>query len=128
LKTYIQRWKIEEYFKFKKQQFDLENIRVRSLNSIRNLNLILTVLIGFIAHFSERAKNDSLYRCIVKLSTRIYKIPRFDYYAIADGIYNLLKCTKTGIEHLYKSRIKNKHSEQLTLFDSYSYNVFDQIA
>lgn len=128
LKIYVQRWKIEEYFKFKKQQFDLENLRVRSLNSIRNLNLLLTILVGFIAHFSENAKGDGLYRCIIKLSNRVFKVPRFDYYAIADGIFNILKYTKTGIEHMYKYRIKDSCSEQTTLFHPYRYNVFNQIA
>ncbi|MCB5560699.1 transposase, partial [Anaerosalibacter bizertensis] len=37
LKVYLKRWKIEEYFRFKKQQFDFENIRVRSLNSISTI-------------------------------------------------------------------------------------------
>lgn len=35
-KVYIMRWRIEEYFKFKKQQFELEDLRVMSLKSIRN--------------------------------------------------------------------------------------------
>ena len=33
-KVYFKRWKIEEYFRFKKQQFQLENLRVRSFESI----------------------------------------------------------------------------------------------
>jgi len=53
-KAYLKRWKVEEYFRFKKQQFDLENIRVRSLNSIRTMDLLLSILIGFIAMFSEK--------------------------------------------------------------------------
>ncbi len=38
-KVYLMRWRIEEYFRFKKQQFELEDLRVMSLQSIRNLNL-----------------------------------------------------------------------------------------
>ncbi len=37
-KIYLMRWRIEEYFKFKKQQFELEDFRVMSLQSIQNLN------------------------------------------------------------------------------------------
>lgn len=36
-KVYLLRWRIEEYFRFKKQQFELEDLRVMSLQSIRNL-------------------------------------------------------------------------------------------
>lgn len=32
-------WKIEEYFRFKKQQFGFEKELVRTLNSIRTLNV-----------------------------------------------------------------------------------------
>ena len=48
-KVYLMRWRIEEYFKFKKQSFDFENIRVQSLKSIRNLDLLLTIAIGYVA-------------------------------------------------------------------------------
>ena len=42
--TYFMRWRIEEYYRFKKNQFKLEDLRVRSLNSIRNLDLILMII------------------------------------------------------------------------------------
>jgi len=52
LKVCLLRWKIEDYFKFKKQQFDFENISVRKMKSIRNMNQILTLVIGFIGILS----------------------------------------------------------------------------
>ena len=42
------RWRIEEYYRFKKNQFKPEDLRVRSLNSIRNLDLILMIVVGYI--------------------------------------------------------------------------------
>ena len=48
-KVYLMRWRIEEYFKFKKQQFELEDLRVMSLQSIRNLNMFATLVAGYIA-------------------------------------------------------------------------------
>src|SRR5690554_70459 len=72
LKVYIKRWKIEEYFRFKKQQFNLENIRVRSLNSIRAMDLLLTIAIGMIAVFSGQKKRTELYYIVQKISERIY--------------------------------------------------------
>jgi len=57
--------------RFKKQQFNIENIRVRSLNSIRTMDLLLTILIGFIAIFSEKRNTTQLSLWISKLSKRI---------------------------------------------------------
>ncbi|MHC6179180.1 transposase [Clostridium sp. JNZ X4-2] len=54
IQVYLKRWRIEEYFRFKKQQFDFENIRVRSLNSIRTMNLVLSLIVGFIAMISKK--------------------------------------------------------------------------
>ncbi|SDF60976.1 Transposase DDE domain-containing protein, partial [Halanaerobium congolense] len=116
LRVYIKRWKVEEYFRFKKQQFDLENIRVRSLNSIRTMDLILTILIGFIAMLSEKRNTTKLSLWISKLAKRIYDIPNFDYYAIADGIFEILKKSCTGIKSFLNSNIKFKRSQQPNLF------------
>ena len=33
-RCYLDRWRIEEYFKFKKQEYNFENFRVRILKSI----------------------------------------------------------------------------------------------
>ena len=119
LKVYLKRWRIEEYFRFKKQQFNFENIRVRSLNSIRTINLLLSITIGFIAILSQRKKESILVLLILKISKRIYDIPEFDYYALADGIYTILQKTKTGIKSFIKSRSRKRKSQQLTIADAF---------
>ena len=50
------RRRIEEYFKFKKQGFDFENLRAQSLNSIRNLDLLLTIDIGYVAELLGKVR------------------------------------------------------------------------
>lgn len=104
LKVYLKRWRIEEYFRFKKQQFNFEDIRFRSKSSIKTMNLILSIVIGFIAMLSEKRKESLLVLCILKISKRIYDIPRFDYYALSDGIYAILQKTRTGIKSFIKSK------------------------
>ncbi len=47
-KVYLMRWRIEEYFRFKNQQFELEDLRVMSLQSIRSLNLLAMLATGYI--------------------------------------------------------------------------------
>ena len=115
IQVYLRRWRIEEYFRFKKQQFDFENIRVRSLNSIRTMNLFLTLIIGFIAMMSERKTQNALIKCIENISNRIYGIPDFDYYALADGIYTILKKTLTGIKSFLQPVFKIKAPQQLIM-------------
>lgn len=37
VRLYFSRWKIEEYFRAKKQEFGFENIRLRTLKEIKNI-------------------------------------------------------------------------------------------
>lgn len=73
-KVYLMRWRIEEYFKFKRQQFGLEDLRVMSLQSIRNLNLFANLVAGYIAIINSE-KDDTIFILELKeCSKRIYKI------------------------------------------------------
>lgn len=75
-KVYLMRWRIEQYFKFKKQQFELEDLRVMSLQSIRNLNLLATIATGYIG-LTSCAHRESIYLAELKeYSKRIYGIPK----------------------------------------------------
>ena len=95
------RWRIEEYFKFKKQSFDFENIRVQSLKSIRNLDLLLTIAIGYVAEISGKSDNIKIRAKIIEVSKRLFGLPDFIYYAVADGIFEILKAVKTGIGRFF---------------------------
>jgi hypothetical protein len=112
VKFYFKRWKIEEYFRFKKQKFDLENFRVRSIKRIRNLDLILSITIGFLALFSDKKRKTKLRIIIKKVSERIYDIPDFDYYALADGIKKIFTKSYTGIASFLKSYYKKRRSQK----------------
>ncbi len=59
-KVYLMRRRSEEYFKFKKQQFELENLRVMFLKFICNLNLLATLAAGYIG-LASSARNESIY-------------------------------------------------------------------
>lgn len=98
-KAYLTRWRIEEYFKFKKQKFDFENLRVRSLQSIRMLDLLLTLAIGYISKLSDKPFFMRLRFEIIEVSKRLFGAPDFVYYAVADGIFEALKHVKSGLKH-----------------------------
>jgi hypothetical protein len=100
-KVYLLRWKIEEFYAFKKQQMGFEDFRVRSINSIRSLDLLLTVAIGWIGLISDKCEENPVVMQIIHISRRIHGIPRFVYFAIADGLFAIAaRCAKGITKYL----------------------------
>ena len=110
LKIYLCRWRIEEYYRFKKVQFDLENIRVLSLKSIKTLNLLVSILTGWLSVMSAKRGDSLLLEHIFKCAKRIYAIPQFTLYATADGIFDILSKSVTGIVNLLKHKLRKRLS------------------
>ncbi|WP_141638859.1 hypothetical protein [Anaerophaga thermohalophila] len=114
---YLTRWKCDECYRYIKQSYNLEDIRVLSYNSIRNI----TVLVHCIAYFTSiyigmSLKLKIMVQKIFILSKRFFGVPTFFNYAMADGIYELLKHSRKGIAD-FKSRIGPHHNQfQLSLF------------
>lgn len=115
VKVYLMRWRVEEYYRFKKQQFNLEDLRVRSLNSIRNLELIITIAVGYIGFVSEKYEERVTVMQLIEASKRIYKANKFILYAVADGLFSVLSRYKQGISDFIKPPPK-LNSIQLSLF------------
>jgi len=98
-KAYLLRWRVEENFRFKKMQFEMEGFRVRKLTAIRALHRIVTILVGFTALLSEQREDFALPQQLVTASKRIFppklrqSLRAFFQYAIADGIAALLRRT-----------------------------------
>ena len=107
VKVYLMRWRIEEYYRFKKQQFGYENLRVRSLNSIRNLDLLLTITIGYIGAISEKSDERVTVMQVIEYSKRIYGANKFAFYAIADGLFAILSKCKQGISDMLTKKPKS---------------------
>ena len=76
-KIYLMRWRIEEYFRFKKQQFELEDLRVMSLQSIRSLNLLAMLAAGYIGLTSSIHEESIFLMELKECSKRIYEAPPF---------------------------------------------------
>ena len=107
-RLYMNRWRIEEYFKFKKQEYHFENFRVRTLKSINNLNKMLTYTIGLVALLSEKIGKREFVNRIIKESKSLKNSVFLCFYQIARGIYNILKMAKNGIrdwEHIRKQKV-----------------------
>ena len=72
LRLYMSRWRIEEYFRFKKQEYGFENFRVRSLKSINNLNQLLTYTIGMLGILADNIGSKRLSDNII-LNSKAFK-------------------------------------------------------
>jgi hypothetical protein len=107
------RWRIEEFYGFKKQQFAFEDFRVRSLNPIRNLDLLLTIAIGFIGLMGEKADERETAMELISISKRVHGTPKFLFYALADGIFTVFARCKKGIWLMLRKKPKDP---QLSFF------------
>jgi hypothetical protein len=101
-KVYLMRWRIEEYYKFKKHGFGFEKFLVRSLKSIRNLDLLLSISIGYIGILSEKIDESIEVLEIIEASKRLYGLSKFTFYAIADGLAEIFSKLYTGIFSFFR--------------------------
>ena len=100
-KVYLMRWRIEEYYRFKKQYFNFEKFLVRTLTSIRNLDLLLTVAIGYMGILSEKVNESIEVLEIIEASKRLYGLSKFTFYAIAYGLHEIFSKLYTGISGFF---------------------------
>ena len=114
LRLYLSRWRIEEYFRFKKQEYDFENFRVRNLKAINNLNHLLTYTLGFIEILAEKVGRSNLSDKMIRNSNSLRSKVLFYGYQISKGIAKTLAYAKTGIEEWQNIR-HNKGYRQLEL-------------
>ena len=114
-RCYLDRWRIEEYFKFKKQEYNFENFRVRTLKSINNLNKMLTYTIGLIALLSEKIGKRDFVNKIIKESKSLKTNVYLWFYQLARGIYNILSKAKCGIRDWQNIRKAKQYDGQLSL-------------
>lgn len=94
VQIYLTRWKIEETFRFVKQSYNLEDIRVMKYQRLKNLVLLVTAAAYFAATFlGQQMKLRILCEKLLIISQRFFGIPPFRFYALADGIRRILSQT-----------------------------------
>ena len=103
-KLYFSRWRIEEYFRCKKQMFQFENFRVRKLKAINALNFYITLCMAFLAHISMKPETNALKVAIVTTANPIKEKISFYYYRLAKGISGILSYAKEGIRLWFRTK------------------------
>jgi len=102
--TYFSRWRIEEYFRCKKQMFQFENFRVRKLAAINALNFYITLCMAFLAHISMKSETNALKIAIIQKADPLKEKVQFCYYRLAKGISGILSYAKEGIRLWFRTK------------------------
>ena len=103
-KLYFSRWKIEEYFRCKKQMFQFENFRVRKLKAINALNFHITLCMAFLNQISLKSETNALKVAIIQTADPVKEKIAFCYYRLAKGISGILSYAKEGIRLWFRTK------------------------
>ena len=103
-RIYFSRWKIEEYFRCKKQMFRFENFRVRNLAAINALNFYITLCMAFLAMISMESESNALKVSIIKSANPVKEKVFFCYYRLAKGISGILSYAKEGVRLWFRTK------------------------
>lgn len=103
-RTYFSRWKIEEYFRAKKQLFQFENFRVRKLKAINALNFYITLCMAFLAMISIEPETNALKAAIIESAAPIKEKVFFCYYRLAKGIRGILSYAREGVRLWFRTK------------------------
>lgn len=110
---YSSRWRIEEYFRFKKSELGFENFRVKTLDSINNLTFALDIAIMFLTIIIDDESNY-LYHELRRYEKYIKENVSIEFYRILSGINTIFGTNKKGVKN-YKP-IRDSKPKQLSLF------------
>ena len=114
-RTYFSRWKIEEYFRCKKQMFQFENFRVRKLKAVNALNFYITLCMAFLGLVSMKPETNALKVSIIKTADPIKQKVFFCYYRLAKGISGILSYAKEGVRLWFRTKRPKYHQLCLKL-------------
>jgi hypothetical protein len=94
--SYFRRWQIEETIRFAKQAYGVEDVRLRKYDRLQSMVAIVAAVVHFVAVWlGQKLKLGILAHHAMRAAKRLFLIPDFRYYALADGIKALLAGCQT---------------------------------
>ena len=111
VRLYLSRWRIEEHFRGKKQEYDFENMRVRTLESMNNLNMMLTIHLGHIAILADKMDKNLLTIKIIYASESLRQKAIVWLSQIAKGIKNILQYAHNGLKEWQNIETRDKYRQ-----------------
>jgi hypothetical protein len=99
VQSYITRWRIEDVIRFVKQSYRLEDMRCLTYHRLQALMALVTAAAFFAAvYLGLRMKLRVLAGHVLRASKRVFGIPDFRLYALADGIRQFLYSQTQGLK------------------------------
>ncbi len=111
VRLYLSRWRIEEHFRGKKQEYDFENMRVRTLKSMNNLNMMLTIHLGHIAILADKIDKNLLTTKIIYASKSLKEKSIVWLSQIARGIKAILSYAHEGVKKWQEVEVREKYRQ-----------------
>jgi hypothetical protein len=116
VQSYITRWRIEDVIRFVKQSYRLEDMRCLTYHRLQALMALVTAAAYFAAvYLGLRMKLRVLASHVLRASKRVFGIPDFRLYALADGIRQFLFSQTQGLKRFFK--LQDQRPIQPKLFD-----------
>ena len=92
IEAYFTRWRVEDTIRFIKQSYDFEDVRVMTYNRLKNIAVLVLAASYFAAVWlGTKTKLNILALHPVHVAKRVFGVPDFRYYALADGIKTIFK-------------------------------------
>lgn len=92
VRAYLRRWSIEETIRYVKTCYDLENVRILNYQGLQNLMPLVLAAMFFAACVLDHDHRLRIMAGYVeKAAKRLFGIPDFKYYALADGMSAIFK-------------------------------------
>jgi len=117
IESYLTRWRVEETIRFLKQSYKIEDIRLLTYTRLQNMMVLVTAVAYFATvYLGMKTKLRLLARHVLQAARRLFGIPDFRFYALADGIREFLFSLRTGPQS--PTPLLKVAFEQKSLFDS----------
>jgi len=88
---YLTRHACEDTFRFLKQAYHVEDVRVRSYAALRNTYALVHAVMYFVSVvIGTKARLTILFKKLCEKAKRFFQIATFFHYAVADGIHRVL--------------------------------------
>jgi len=115
--SYMTRWRVEDVIRFIKQSYRLEDMRCLTYRRLQALMVLVTAAAYFAAvYLGLRLKLRVLAGHVLRASKRVFGIPDFRLYALADGIRQFLYSQTQGLKRFLEQH--DPLPAQSMLFDS----------
>jgi len=124
LKAYRLRWRIEEYFRFIKQEYEFEKFMIRDIKAINSLFICMNIAVTFLTYLIQTNKAlwsqiQEVYQPLTnkekeEILSKKYGYHGINLYRAKNGMQIILGHTKGRPD--IPGRIRRKRIEQTTLF------------